>query len=424
MRRWVTLLRDFGRELGFECGSANRAGNEVVWKGDAGVTYSFRVTNKDIVVKASRTLHGKNSEIGTISFLDLEGILWKWCQDNPDRAHKLRNAVNPVSKTDEPPALPKHVLLKVLENRELCPKHYLITLQISKGFNREPQPGQFFHVICDPDGERTSTNGKERGYALTLRRPFSVHRVHYTDFDGRILPYEIRGIVQRPVSKIDILYKVVGEGTRNLSQVRPGRLLDVIGPIGNGFSMEGVRRGVIVGGGIGVAPLVALAERLCYLGIEVHIYLGAATQVHLRSILRDSTVERGYIGGKAFCELIINEFKEIGAKTVKVSTDDGSVGEKGFVTDILEADMKAGVIPSSDITIYACGPSEMMKKVSGLAHRHRVPCQVLMEERMACGIGACFSCTCNIRGKDGRVEKKRVCIDGPVFDSKEIIWQN
>jgi dihydroorotate dehydrogenase electron transfer subunit len=341
----------------------------------------------------------------------------------------------------------KHLLLKVLENRELCPEHYLITLQTPRGF-KEPQPGQFFHVVCDPDGEKTLINGKERGYALTLRRPFSVHRVHYAGFDRRLLAapsiasmgeiprtsgrYEIRDIVhgenppypwkERPVSKIDILYKVVGEGTRSLSQVRPGKLLDVIGPIGNGFHIEPGRAGVIVAGGMGVAPLVALAEKLRYLGTETHIYVGMVSHMHLQSLLKNSPLEGRDVDGTELCGLIIREFKGIGAETVTVCTDDGSAGEKGFVTDTLEADMQAGVILGSDITIYACGPSEMMRKVSDLAHKYEAPCQVLMEERMACGIGACFSCTCNVRDKDGNVEKKRVCVDGPVFEAKEIVW--
>ena len=421
MRRWSTLLHDFGSELGFECAWANAMEDEVVWKGDAGVTCSFQVTDKEILVKVSRTPYGEKSEIGTISFLALEDAL---------RAYKLRDAVNPVNKTDGPPAAPKHLLLEVLENVELCPEHYLITLQIPKDF-REPQPGQFFHVVCDPDGKKTLVNGKERGYALTLRRPFGIHRVHYSDFDRHllaapsILPYEIRDIIQRPISKIDILYKIVGKGTQSLSRVRPGRLLDVIGPIGNGFNVERGRIGVVVGGGgTGIAPLVALAERLCYLGIETHIYLGAVKQAHLRSIVRGSAVEREYTDGTELCELIIKQFEQIGAEIVKVSTDDGSVGEKGRVTDILEAHLETGVIPNSDITIYACGPPKMLEKVSDLSRKHKIPCQVLMEERMACGIGACFSCTCSIRGKDGKAEKKRVCVDGPVFDAKEIIWQN
>ena len=427
-RRSARLLHLFGRELGFKCASANSAENEVVWEGDGGMTCSFRVTDKEILVKASQPLHGETiaSEIGTISFLDLEDALW-----NSEFGIRNSELLNPQSAIRNPQSVvpPKHVLLKVLENRELCPKHHLITLQIPRGFNRKLQPGQFFHVICDPDGKKTLTdNGEERGYALTLRRPFSIHRVHYADFDRRllaapsILPYEIRDIVQRPVLKIDILYKVIGEGTRSLSQVRRGRLLDIIGPIGNGFNIERERTGVIVAGGIGVAPLVALAERLRYLGTKIHMYLGAVEQVYLQPILRDSAVQRGYIDGKVFCELIIQEFKKIGAETVKVCTDDGSVGEKGRVTDIFEADVEAGVIPSSDITIYACGPSKMMEKISDLSRKYEVPCQVLLEERMACGIGACFSCTCCIRGEGGKEEKKRVCIDGPVFNSEDIIW--
>jgi NAD(P)H-flavin reductase/16S rRNA G966 N2-methylase RsmD len=444
MRRWKALLHDFGTELGFRCISVNGAESDVVWEGDAGVTCSFQVTDKEIMVKASRALSGENFEIGTISFLDLEDVLWKWRQGNPDRAHKLRNAVNPVNKPDELPAQPRHLRLKVIENRELCPRHYLITLQIPKQIPKdfkEPQPGQFFHVVCDPDGKRTLTNGKERGYALTLRRPFGVHRVHYADFDRRLLatpgflPYEVRDVVQRPISKIDILYKVIGEetsdvigkGTRSLSQVRPGRLLDVIGPIGKGFKIERGCTGVIVGGGIGIAPLVALAEKLRYLGCKVFPYFGALRKELLQLVLSrsrpDSVIELSYANGTAaFLELIRKEFAEIGTKEVRVSTDDGSLGEKGPVTDMLEKDIESDSLPRSDIHIYACGPPKMIRSVSDLADKYQIPCQVLLEERMACGIGACFSCTCNIRGENGKEEKKRVCIDGPVFDAKEIIW--
>lgn len=433
-KRLSRLLYLFGKELGFKCTRAHDADDRVTWEGTAGVTCSFLVNDKEISARASRPVLEGNiaSEVGTISNQKLENVLWKWCQDNPKRGDELRNALNPIGEFGEPTISPKHLLLKVLENKELCPKHHLITLQIPKGHNIEPRPGQFFHIVCDTDGKKTLTDdGKERGYALTLRRPFSAHRLDYRGFDRRllaapsILPYEIRHIVRRPLSKIDILYKVIGEGTKNLSHIHPGRLLDVIGPIGNGFSIDTSNTAVIVAGGIGVAPLVALAERLRYLGVNIFIYLGALTQELLRPILSrpDSVVELGYANGTAeFCKLVIKEFTEIGVKMVRVCTDDGSVGEKGLVTDILERDVKSGSVPSSNISIYACGPPKMMEAVSALAYEYKVPCQILLEERMACGIGACFSCTCRIRSKNGIVEKKRVCVDGPVFNAKEVIW--
>ncbi len=136
----------------------------------------------------------------------------------------------------------------------------------------------------------------------------------------------------------------------------------------------------------------------------------------------DLAIEVGFANSTAdFLELIRKEFTEIGTKEVRVSTDDGSLGDKGTVTDMLERDIESGFLPRDDIHIYACGPPKMMRAVSELADKYQISCQVLLEQRMACGIGACFSCTCNIRGKDGQMGKKRVCVDGPVFDAKEII---
>lgn len=433
--RLARLLCLFGTELGFRC-MTHKVDSTVTWKRATGVTCLFAIRTKDILVRASQAVPKGNlvSDVGTISDQKLENALWKWCQDNPVKADELRKALNPSREFSEPPVVPKHLLLRVLRNRELCPQHFLITLRIRKGQDIEPRPGQFFHVVCDPHGKETLTDeGKERGYALTLRRPFSVHRLHYVGFDRgllaapSILPREIRHIVQRRVSEIDILYKVVGEGTRSLSLVRAGTLLDVLGPLGNGFDIEDTvekgASGIIVAGGIGIAPLVALAERLRYLGVRIYMYLGAVTHIYLRPIVRDSAVERGYIDGREFCDLITRQFTEIGAEQVTVCTDDGSIGQKGLVSDILRRDVESGVLPSDKMNVFACGPWGMMEATSHLANTYKIPCQVLLEERMACGIGSCFSCTCGIRGKNGKAEKKRVCIDGPVFRSEEIVWK-
>jgi dihydroorotate dehydrogenase electron transfer subunit len=196
--------------------------------------------------------------------------------------------------------------------------------------------------------------------------------------------------------------------------------------LGNGFKLDKLQDALIVAGGIGVAPLVALAERLRYFGNRVFLYLGALRKDLILPIFTrpDSVVETGYANGtREFLDLIRNEFREIGADDVKVCTDDGSLGEKGLVTEILESDFRSNAIPRNNIAIYACGPAKMMKAVSSLAGKYNLECQVLLEERMACGIGTCFSCTCHIRNVDGKIERKRVCADGPVFNAKEIIWQ-
>jgi dihydroorotate dehydrogenase electron transfer subunit len=434
--RLPKLIHLLGKILNYKCGSANEPYKEVIWEFNGQAKISFQVTDKKILVKASRVMPEGDvvSEIGTISDEQFERALLKWCENNPTKSDELIKYLNPMEEFDWSSKFksPKQLLLKVLGNKELVPEHFLITLQIPQVSNIELQSGQFFHIICDPDGEKTLTDdGNQRGYALTLRRPFSIHRIHYANFSRMLLntptiiPYEIKEVIERPVTQIDILYKVVGEGTKSLSKVTPGTFLNVIGPIGNGFKIEKTDTAVIVAGGIGVAPLVALAERIRYLGSRVFLYLGALRKELLLPILSraDSTVDFGFANGTTeFLELINDEFKQIGAEKVKVCTDDGSLGEKGFVTEILERDIKTGNLSENNVTIYACGPTEMMKALSRIAYEHQIPCQVLLEERMACGIGACFSCTCKIRGKNGKMEKKRICADGPVFRSKDIIW--
>jgi dihydroorotate dehydrogenase electron transfer subunit len=437
-KRLTRLLRHFGELLNYESQLKEEPNNEVIWR--KGIkTALFQVTDKEISVKAliNNGEEQIESQVGTISDEYFESALHKWCENNQEDGKELIKNLNPIGESTLQSPPPKRLLLKVLENKELCPEHHLITLHITKGSDIEPRPGQFFHVICDPDGEETIIeDGRERGYALTLRRPFSVHRIHYTDFDRRLLveptiiPHEIKDVLIRELFKIDILYKVVGKGTKSLSKVQSGRYLDVIGPIGNGFDMKKVDTAVIVAGGIGVAPLVALAERLRYLGSNVFLYFGALKKDLLYPILSrsDSAVELGYANGTPeFLEVIKKEFMEIGAEEPRICTDDGSLGDRGTVTDILGQDIKSGSLPIDNIeniNIFACGPSKMIKTLSKVASEYKIPCKVLLEEHMACGIGACLSCVCHIRGKNGKEETKRVCVDGPVFDLEKIIWQD
>lgn len=437
-KRLTRLLCDFGKLLNHESQLKEDPYNEVIWRNKR-KTVLFQVTDKEILVKALlNNDEEKINQVGTISDEYFESALYMWGKNNPEKGKELIKTLNPIGEhvLQSPP--PKHLLLKVLENKEVCSDHYQITLKIPKNLYLEPQPGQFFHVICDPGGNgNLLDNEGEGGYDLTLRRPFSVHRIHYADFDRRLLlaptiiPYEMKNVLKRTVSKIDILYKVVGNGTKSLSEVQSGRYLDVIGPIGKGFKIEKVDTAIIVAGGIGVAPLVALAEKLRYLGSKVFLYFGALKLDLLRPILSrsprrtDSDVELSFANGAAeFLELINKEFTDIGAEYVKVCTDDGILGEQRLVTDILKHDIETRVLPIDNISIFACGPSKMIQTLSEVAGEYKIPCKVLLEERMACGIGACLSCVCHIRGKNGKEETKRVCVDGPVFDLEKIIWQD
>jgi len=229
------------------------------------------------------------------------------------------------------------------------------------------KPGQFVEVRCS-----------DRIDPL-LRRPLGVHRISKKG--------------------VELLYEIVGKGTDLLSRKKEGEYLDLIGPLGNGFDIS-LSSGMplLIAGGIGIAPIVALAERLTTRKPRPYIIIGARTKSHI------------------LCEA---EFKSLGCY-VKVATDDGSKGCKGLATDMLKKMLSA--FSRQPSAIYACGPNEMLKVVSQLAKDKGIPCQVSLEERMACGVGACLGCPVKVRKGLIDSEYKMVCKDGPVFNAEEIVW--
>lgn len=280
----------------------------------------------------------------------------------------------------------KKLNCRILENKRITADIHRMRIR-SPYLANAARPGQFFEVRCSDKPEPL------------LRRPLGLHR--------------------KTKNGVELLYEVVGRGTQALSKRRPGEILDVIGPLGNGFDIEESRvqgQGsrkigeeiILVAGGVGVAPLVALAESVASRQFavpgkrKVHVFIGAKTKKHI------------------LCE---REFKRLGAK-VHIATDDGSRGHKGFVTDLLISLLSTR--HSLLNVIYACGPHPMLKAVAHIARLHKVPCQVSLEERMACGVGVCLGCPVKVRGQGpvARVkeEYKMVCKDGPVFNAEEVIW--
>jgi len=268
----------------------------------------------------------------------------------------------------------KKVIAKITDNREVFPGFYRMSVR-SAYLGRNTGPGQFFEVKC-PGGS-----------GAFLRRPLGAHRIHR---DG-----------------VEMLYEVVGKGTAGLSGMKAGQELNIIGPLGNGFDLPKVGKphtAILVAGGIGVAPLFALAESLAH-SVEriayrkkqkIQVFIGAKTKSHI------------------LCE---KEFKKLKCD-VSVATEDGLKGYKGLITDAVKNYLNAIRYPLS-AKIYACGPAGMLKAVAAIAAKHGIPCQVLMEEYMACGVGVCLGCPVKMK-KTG--EYKMVCKDGPVFDAKEIAW--
>ena len=217
-----------------------------------------------------------------------------------------------------------------------------------------------------------------KGTDPLLRRPISIHGVS----GGRI----------------KLIYEVVGKGTQCLSERRPGEFLDVIGPLGNGFNPPRGRRrsggqSIIVAGGMGVAPLVFLAAQLK--PDKPLVLLGARTKEEL------------------LCQ---QEFKALGCKLM-IATDNGSLGFKGRVTDLLKEILSRDFKADKPANIYACGPQPMLKAVSLICRENNIASQLSLERHMACGFGACLGCV--VSTKAGY---KRVCKEGPVFSGEELIW--
>jgi len=253
----------------------------------------------------------------------------------------------------------KLLKLKILENKEIAKEVYMMKIYSKELDFKDFLPGTFINIKVGS------------GADPMLRRPISIFETNKEE------------------RTISIIYKVMGRGTELMSLMKEGELLDVLGPLGTGFPIQDESRKVLlVGGGVGVPPLYELGKRLRENGVEVETILG----------FRDSD--------SIFCE---KDFKKLGP--VHIATEDGSYGTHGYVTDAIREKN-----PEFD-TIYACGPKLMLKALDE-TYSETKKGFLSFEERMACGIGACYGCM--VDTKDGL---KRVCKDGPVFRLGEVTYE-
>ena len=208
---------------------------------------------------------------------------------------------------------------------------------------------------------------------------------------------------------LDLVYLVGGKLTKRLAELLPGQRLDVWGPLGNGFDPRPIDHLIMVAGGIGQTPFVALGQE--YRGRRRY---GDPP----RDVSPSSKVTLCYGARTADLLAGVEDFQRIGVD-VRVSTDDGTRGHHGLVTDLVRNVLSAADTPHR---IVCCGPEPMMEAVSKMAIRAGVSCQVSLETPMACGIGICFTCVAKVRDESGGWDYKRTCVEGPVFDASDVRW--
>lgn len=213
---------------------------------------------------------------------------------------------------------------------------------------------------------------------------------------------------------LDVVYLTVGKLTRRLAQLGPGAPLEVWGPLGNGFPPAQTTHLLLVAGGIGQTPFLAVARE--HLGLRRYGQ-GSRCPPNQADAAPSRTVTLCY--GTRTADLLagVDDFAKLGVR-VRTSTDDGTAGHHGQVTDLLTDELVKGGVT----IVYCCGPEPMMARVAETTERCGIKCLVSLETPMACGIGICFSCVAPIREPSGGWDYQRTCMAGPVFDASQIVW--
>ena len=261
--------------------------------------------------------------------------------------------------------MPVNIKAKLLKKEELTPGIFKFSVQADEIVNTA-KPGNFIEIRVNDDIEPF------------LRRPISIYNME-----------KEKGI-------LEFIFQVKGKGTTILSKRNEGELIDIVGPLGFGtFKYSSYENLAVIGGGIGVFPLYELAKNAKNENKNVNTYLGFRNK-----------------------DLVVleDEFKQVSTQ-LTITTDDGSYSQKGFAIDFLKKDIEAGKIDS----IYACGPLPMLRAVRELALEKNIPCQISLEERMACGLGVCLGCAVKTaKSSKEAPEYWHVCKAGPVFQAKDV----
>ncbi len=261
--------------------------------------------------------------------------------------------------------MPKQLNDRVISVEMLTEDIYRMTVE-SEYISANAVAGQFVNIKCC------------EGMQALLRRPVSICTAN------------------RKNGCYDLLFQKKGSGTGLLSLKKPGDCLDVLGPLGNGFNLNAKYESIaVVGGGIGIFPLLFLLNE------------------------SKAAIKKAYLGFRTAKLIVLEEEFKRSASTLETATDDGSYGTSGFVTDILKRDLESEQFDM----IYSCGPNPMLKMVVEIASANKTRCQVSLEQRMGCGFGACLVCACKIQAEGDNWQYGHVCMDGPIFNGQDVIFE-
>lgn len=274
----------------------------------------------------------------------------------------------------------------LVEQQALAARQYLLRLHCPLTA-AAARPGQFVHLQCDP--------------ILLHRRPMSILRA-------------------RPQSgQIEILYRVYGEGTQRLSEKRPGDALELLGPIGRPFRESGYRpRPLLIGGGLGAPPILFLAEQIKAREPDCQPLVLLGSEIPFPFTPRPSTIMTPHLPAQLIAAMPLLDDWNIASRLCSRQALPGCY--RGLITELAREYLQAGGSALQEQTeIFACGPTAMNRAVAGLAREFRLPCQLSLEERMACATGGCAGCVVPVHTEEG-LQMQRVCVDGPIFDAQQV----
>jgi len=263
---------------------------------------------------------------------------------------------------------------KIIENYRISNQYYRLTLDCAE-IAHQATPGQFVMIRINQEVDPL------------LRRPFSIHRQWTASNREDAKPEGIR-----------ILFRVAGKGTAHMASMAKGAKIDIIGPLGQGFRLKNPTfHPVLIAGGIGVAPLLFLADQLKVQDLPFQPLL--------------------FLGGKTSADILCQEDFQKHSFLLQISTEDGSLGHKGLIMEPFSAYLEQVMLSAkTEIALFACGPLPLMLKVAEVSRQYRLSCQVSLEQKMACGVGACLGCVVELPDEKNQPQYRRVCTEGPVFE--------